>query len=176
MNERHAHADAQFALEHLAHPSLPSEFADEIVITLVRHAEGDDYSLPLAYYHATKPVFKTSEALDVLYGALARTSVPEALYFSRTYPDYTRQQLFEKLVASVLDDRGPRGKELVSLPFDSAEEGWFMQYLTNGDGRKSRNAPTALELRGVVTGRTAVKAVGEQVARNQSLRASRPAR
>lgn len=168
--------ETQFALEYLAHPSLPSEFADEIIVVLVSQAEGDDYTLPLAYYHATRPVFKTSEALDLLYGALARTSVSEALFFSRGYADHTRQQLFEKLVASVLDDRGARGRELVGLPFDRAEETWFLAYLTTGDGRKSRNAQTALELRGVVTGRTSAKASGDPARGAASLRASRPVR
>ncbi|KAH8888648.1 hypothetical protein GQ53DRAFT_749048 [Thozetella sp. PMI_491] len=170
------HQQFNFALEYLAHPSLPSEFADEIVVTLVRHAEGNDFSLPLAYYHATKPVFKTADALDVLYGALAQTSIPEALYFSRAFPEHSRRQLFEKLLTSALDDRGPRGKELVSLPFDAAEEKWFQEYLTTGDGRKSRNAATALELRGIVTGRASTKGPGEPPARTQSLRGSRAAR
>jgi hypothetical protein len=146
----------KFALEHLAHPSLPSEFADDIITVLVRHAEADDYSLPLAYYHTTQPVLKTSEALELLFGALARTSVTEALYFSRTFPAHARQQLFEKLVASVLEHpqaAGARGKELVSLPLAGAEEKWFQEYIAIGEGRKSKNAKAVAQMRQLVTGR-----------------------
>ncbi|KAK3321618.1 nuclear pore complex assembly-domain-containing protein [Apodospora peruviana] len=148
----------KFALEHLAHPSLPSEFADEIVVTLVRHADADahDYSLALAYYHATQPVFKTSEALELLFGAYAQTNITEALSFSRSYPEHTRQQLFEKLVLSVVDDplaAGPRGKELASLPLTGAEEKWFQDLLTTGEGKKSKNAKLVARMRQIVTGR-----------------------
>ncbi|KAL2171464.1 hypothetical protein VTG60DRAFT_2872 [Thermothelomyces hinnuleus] len=159
----------KFALENLAHPSLPAEFADDIVTVLVRHAKAaappqsdgggddDDYSLALAYYHAAQPVLQTSEALELLFGALARTSVSEALYFSRRFPDHARQQLFEKLVASVLDQAadaaGARGRELASLPLTGAEEKWFHDYIAVGDGRKSKNAKTVAQMRQLVTGR-----------------------
>lgn len=146
----------KFALEHLAHPSLPAEFADDIITVLVRHAEADDYSLPLAYYHTAQPVLQTAAALELLFGALARTSVTEALYFSRAYPEHARQQLFEKLVASVLDHPealGARGKELVSLPLTGAEEKWFHEYIAAGEGRKSKNAKPVAHMRQLVTGR-----------------------
>lgn len=151
------HKEFKFALEYLAHPSLPSEFADDIITVLVRHAKADDdYSLPLAYYHTVQPVLQTSEALELLFGALARTSVAEALYFSRAYPAHTRQQLFEKLVASVLEHpeaAGARGKELVSLPLTGAEEKWFQEYVTGSEGKKSKNAKAVAQMRQLVTGR-----------------------
>ncbi len=146
----------KYALEHLAHPSLPSEFADDIITVLVRHAKADDYSLPLAYYHTAQPVLQTSAALELLFGALARTSVTEALYFSRTHPEHTRQQLFAKLVASVLEHPeavGARGKELVSLPLTAAEEKWFQEYVAGSEGRKSKNAKAVVQMRQLVTGR-----------------------
>ncbi|KAK0625311.1 nuclear pore complex assembly-domain-containing protein [Bombardia bombarda] len=130
----------QFALEHLAHPSLPSEFADDIIIAL--------------------PVFRRSEALELLFGALARTSVTDALYFIRagSYPDATRQQLFEKLVASVVldDDHGNsshRAKELVSLSLNGEEEKWLADYVTVGEGKNSKNARVLAQMRQIVTGR-----------------------
>ncbi|KAB5542451.1 nuclear pore complex assembly-domain-containing protein [Coniochaeta sp. 2T2.1] len=146
----------KFALEYLAHPSLPSEFADEIVAVLVLHAKDNDYSLPLAYYHTTQPVFKTSEAPDLLFGALVRTSITEALFFSRKYAESTRRLLFEKLVSTVLEDHalgGARIKELVGLPLDSFEEAWFQEYLTEGEGSKLKGAATAVETRQIITGR-----------------------
>jgi hypothetical protein len=148
----------KYALEYLAHPSLPSEFADEIVTILVRHAKDNDYSLPLAYYHTTQPVFKTSEALDLLFGALVSTSVTEALFFSRKYPEHTRRLLFEKLVSTILVQQeqsagGGRVKELVGLPLDSFEETWFGDYLTDGEGSKLKLAASAVETRQIITGR-----------------------
>ena len=151
------HKEFKFALEHLAHPSLPSEFADDIITVLVRHAKADDYSLPLAYYHTTQPVLQTSEALELLFGALARTSVTEALYFARAHPPPARRLLFERLVASVLEHPeavGARGKELVSLPLTAAEEQWFQEYVAGGgEGRKSKNAKAVAQMRQIVTGR-----------------------
>lgn len=91
-----------------------------------------------------------------MFGALARTSVTEALFFSRTYAESTRQLLFERLISSVLDDRavgGARNKELVSLPLDGAEESWFNDYLTDGEGSKLKLAATTVETRRIITGR-----------------------
>jgi len=148
----------QFALEYLAHPSLPSEFPDEIVTILVRHAKDNDYSLPLAYYHTTQPVFKTSEALDLLFGALVSTSITEALFFSRKCPEHTRRLLFEKLVSTTLVQQeqslgGVKTKELVGLPLDSFEEAWFQEYLTSGEGSKLKLAASTIETRQIITGR-----------------------
>ena len=102
-------------------------------------------------------MFKTAEALDLLFGALARTSVTEALYFSRTHPSFARRQLFERLVASVLDSAeevGRRGKELVSAPLTGDEERWLQEFLTVGEGKKSKNAKVVGQMRMVVTGRS----------------------
>jgi hypothetical protein len=102
-------------------------------------------------------VFKTSEALDLLFGALARTSVVEALYFSRAHPASARRPLFERLVASVLESAeggvGRRGKELVSAPLTGDEERWLHEFLAVGEGRKSKNARVVAQMRTVVTGR-----------------------
>lgn len=149
----------QNALQDLAHPSLTPEFADDIVTAFVKNAEDSDFSLALAYYHAVQPVLRKPESLSLLFGALARTSLTEAFYFSRAHPEQTRQLLFEQLIASVLDGSGhdvaTRASELVSLPLDSAEEQWFEQYLTNGGGRKLRKAKDTVLMRRVVTGRHA---------------------
>ncbi|KAJ9145374.1 Protein ELYS [Pleurostoma richardsiae] len=146
------------AVEFLCHPSLLPEFADDIIAVLVRHAENNDYSLALAYFHAVQPVLRTSAALELLFGALARTSVTEAFYFSRTHPESTRQQLFHRLISAVLDGRGSqdvatRASELVSLPLQPVEERWFEEYLTAGDGRKLKKSQDTLVMRKVITGR-----------------------
>ncbi|KAG8158338.1 hypothetical protein KVR01_012099 [Diaporthe batatas] len=145
------------ALQDLAHPSLTPEFADDIIAAFVNNAEDNDYSLALAYYHAVQPVLRRPESLSLLFGALARTSLTEAFYFSRAHPEPARQLLFEQLIASVLEGTGQdvaaRASELVSLPLDGAEEQWFEEYLTNGGGRKLRKARDTVLMRRVVTGR-----------------------
>ncbi|KAK0673636.1 nuclear pore complex assembly-domain-containing protein [Cercophora samala] len=153
-------SEFKFALEHLCHPSLPSEFADDIITVLVKHAKKteDDYSLPLAYYHTVQPVLKTSESLELLFGALARTSVTEALYFTRKWPEVTRRGLFERLVGSVIDggeNVGTRGKELVSLPLEGREEEWFNEFVGGRErgGRGGKSARAVRVMREVVTGR-----------------------
>ncbi|OAA65245.1 hypothetical protein SPI_02032 [Niveomyces insectorum RCEF 264] len=146
------------ALEYLGHPSLLPEFADNIITVLVRHAENNDYSLPLAYYYTVQPVLKTPEALELLFGAIARTDVTEALYFTRKLPAPARQQLFEQLVVSVLKDTGghldaaSRAAELVSLPLHSDEEAWLRAFLAAGEGRKLKKAKDTLLMRKIVCG------------------------
>lgn len=148
----------QVALEYLAHPSLFPEFADDIITILVQKAAKDDYSLALSYYHAVQPVLTTSTAMSHLFEAMARTSLIEAFYFSRTKSEQTRQLLFQQLISSVLgggENIAARATELVSLPLDSAEEQWFQDYLMAGDGRNLKNAKDTVLMRRVVTGRHA---------------------
>ena len=148
----------QLSLEYIAHPSLMPDFADDIITALIRHAPGEDYSLALAYYHTVQPVLRTSSALELLSGALAATSLPAALHHSRTFPAHAREQLFRQLVRSVLeapapgDEAADRAVELVSLPMDADEEGWFEADLT-GDGAGMRKAKDALVMRRIVMGR-----------------------
>jgi hypothetical protein len=152
--DRHAFA---LALEYLAHPSLLPEFADDIVIVLVRHASKDgDYTLPLAYWHTVQPVLKNPVAVELLFDALSKSSVSEALQFSRTKPESTREQLFRRLVLNVLgdarnQDSAERASELVSLPFDATEEDLFRECLSGGDSKKLKIARDTLLIRRIAT-------------------------
>ncbi|CAK7269623.1 hypothetical protein SEPCBS57363_003695 [Sporothrix epigloea] len=156
------------AIEYLAHPSLLPEFADNIIIALVRHAEHGDYSLALAYYAAVQPVLKTPEAIELLFEALSRTDVSEAFYYTRTRGGSARQQLFENLVASVIKepssgngvnsasgggmDISDRAAELIALPLDAQEEMWLRTFLMSGDGRKLKRAKDTIIMRKIVSG------------------------
>lgn len=168
------------ALEYLAHPSLLPEFADNIITVLVRHSAGqNDYSLPLAYYAAVRPVLKTQEAMELLFEALSRTDVSEAFYYTRTLAGPARQQLFEQLIVSVLKDTGSGGSsggssggntgigsgsggggldvagrsaELISLPLDTQEEAWLRAFLTVGEGRKLKRAKDTMIMKKIVSG------------------------
>lgn len=131
----------------------------------MRNADNDDYSSALAYYYSVQPVLKTPQALELLFGAIAKTSVTEAFYFSRKNPDPARKELFCMLVSSVLGDTsldiGTRSADLVSLPLDSSEEAWFEEYLTTGEGKKTKKAKDTMMMRKLVTGRHA-DSIGEK--------------
>lgn len=148
----------QRALEYIAHPSLIPDFADDIITVLVRRAQGNDYTLALSYFQTVQPILKTAAALELLFNAMARTSVSEALFYSRTHPTHTRQLLFRQLVASVLEGRAgeefsTRASELAFLPLDSAEEEWFEEYLTTGNGKSHKKAKDTLLIRKIACDR-----------------------
>jgi len=137
------------------------DFADDIITTFIRHAEDD--TLALAYFHTVQPVLKTPQALELLFSAMADASISQALHYSRTYPEHTRQLLFQRLVRSVLEsgageEAGERGVELISLPLDADEERWFEECLTT-EFAKHKKAKDTLVMRRIVTGK-----LGEAVA------------
>lgn len=136
----------------MSHPSLGPDFSDDIIVALVQHAPYNDYSLPLAYFTSVRPVLKTSAAVELLFDAMARSNVTEALLYSRTFPEHAREQLFQRLIGSVLegakgDEITSQASELVFLPFDSTEDTWFEDYLSNGDGRSLKRAKDMLLVR-----------------------------
>ncbi|KAI0142680.1 nuclear pore complex assembly-domain-containing protein [Xylariaceae sp. FL1272] len=145
------------ALEYLTHPSLISDFADDIITVLVRRVKDGDYTLPLAYYHTVQPSLQSSTALELIFDAMARSSVIEAFEFTRSHADYMRRQLFNRLVIAVLDskksqDSAERAFELTSLPFDEEEEQWFTECLESGEGKRSKSAKDTLLMRRIATG------------------------
>ncbi|KAI0398000.1 nuclear pore complex assembly-domain-containing protein [Xylariaceae sp. FL0594] len=147
----------ELALEHLTHPSLISDFADDIITVLVRHAKDDDYTLPLAYYHTVQPNINDSSALQLLFEAIARSNVLEAFEFSRSHAEYMRRPLFQQLVSVVLksgpdEETAKRAFELTSLPFDADEETWFREYLESGQGKGLAAAKDTLVMRSIATG------------------------
>lgn len=136
-------------MEYIAHPSLIPDFADDILSALVRH--GSD-SLALSYYYTVQPILNTSAALELLFDAMARTSVTEALLYSRTQPEYTREVLFRRMIFVALGDKQSEdpaagARDLAFLPLESDEEAWFEEYLTNGDGKSLKKAKDTLLIR-----------------------------
>ncbi|KAI1358252.1 nuclear pore complex assembly-domain-containing protein [Xylaria arbuscula] len=152
----------ELALEHLTHPSLISDFADDIITVLVNHANKDkdgssDYALPLAYYHTVQPSIRSSAALEALFDAIAQSSVVAAFDFSRSHADYMRRQLFQRLVLSVLgsnrgEEAAEKAFELTSLSLDDDEEQWFKECLESGEAKRFKTAKDTLIMRGIVTG------------------------
>ncbi|KXJ89998.1 nuclear pore complex assembly-domain-containing protein [Microdochium bolleyi] len=147
------------ALEHLTHPSLVPDFADEIVTALahIGSSKGGDYSPVLAYYYTVQPVLKTSAAAELLFDAIAQSSVSEALRYSRVRPQFVREQLFRRLVMSVVetapgDEAAERAFELTSAGLDTQEEDWFRDALLGLDGKKVRVAKDTLLMRRIARG------------------------
>ncbi|KAI1117896.1 nuclear pore complex assembly-domain-containing protein [Nemania sp. NC0429] len=151
----------ELALEHLTHPSLISDFADDIITVLARHSKDGDYTLPLAYYYTVQPSIRSSSALQSLFDAIARSNVVEAFSFSRSHAEYMRRQLFQRLIFVVLDakpsdETAERAFELASLPLNTDEEQWFKEYLESGEGKRLKAAKDTLVMRRIATGHGAV--------------------
>ncbi|KAI0427162.1 nuclear pore complex assembly-domain-containing protein [Xylaria sp. FL1042] len=145
------------ALEHLTHPSLISDFADDIITVLVRLARDGDYTLPLAYYHTVQPSIQSSAAFEALFDAVAHSSVIAAFEFARSHADYMRRPLFQRLVLVVLnsgrgEEAAERAFELTSLPLDADEEQWFKECLESNEAKRLKNAKDTLLMRRIVTG------------------------
>jgi hypothetical protein len=65
--------------------------------------------------------------------------------------------MFEMLISLVLNNStshtvADRSVELVNLPFTPEEEGWFEEYLLNGEGRSIRKSKDTLMMRRIGTG------------------------
>ncbi|KAI1016201.1 hypothetical protein LB504_009188 [Fusarium proliferatum] len=139
------------ALEYISHPSLIPDFADNIMTVLVQSAQDGDYSIALSYFYTVQPKLKTSAALELLFGAMAKTNISEALFYSRTRSPHTRELLFRQLIASVLDsphdELSERATQLTFLPFDKSEEAWFEEYLLHGNGKTHKKAKDTLVMR-----------------------------
>ena len=66
--------------------------------------------------------------------------------------------MFEMLISLVLNNSpsstiADRSVELVNLPFTREEEGWFEEYLLNGEGRQIRKSKDTLMMRRIGTGK-----------------------
>ncbi len=120
--------------------------------------QGQD-SLALAYYYTVQPILNTSTALELLFDAMARTDATEALFFSRTQPEHTREELFRRLVLVALGDKpvdsSTSAIELAFLPFEQQEEQWFAEFLLHGDGKNLKKAKDTLLIRKIAGDRFA---------------------
>lgn len=155
---------AQFsrALEHLTDPSLALPFADEVLLTLLKHPKCDS-SLAAAFYISVSPPLKDRKTLDAYFELLSSNSLVEAYYFARRQDELNHETLFERLVAKVHQEkaghaRAARATLLAGLPFSSAEEGWFEDFLLDGKGSKLPGAKDSVMVRRIATGRPATAA------------------
>ena len=147
------------ALDYLADPTLIPTFPDEILHTLCQHTTGDDFTLPLAYFHTVAPCITSSKVFEEFFLTMCQSSVTEAFYFSRGLGNSRHHNLFEKLLKFVLANstgaiRATRSVELMNLPLDEEEDGWLEEYLKEGNGRTLFGANDTLGMRAFVTGKS----------------------
>lgn len=116
------------ALEYLTDPTLiPSTFADEVLLVLLRHPKCDK-SQAMAYYLTVQPPLQDRNTLDAYFDLLVNTDVTGAYNFSRQHPDHER--LFERMVTTVQsvepgEAREAAAVQMVGLPFTDEEVMWL---------------------------------------------------
>ncbi|KAF4636064.1 hypothetical protein G7Y89_g2023 [Cudoniella acicularis] len=147
----------QDAVQYLTHPSLIPTFPDEILEVLVRYST-KDLTLALAYYYTIQPSLTSNRAIECLISAIARNSVTEAFYFSRSQPQHTQRHMFEMITSLVLHNSpaqtiADRSVELINLPFSEVEEAWFEEYLLQGEGVGIKKARDTVLMRRIGTGK-----------------------
>jgi hypothetical protein len=156
------HAQFSRALEHLTDPCLALPFADEVLLTLLRHPKCDS-ALATAFYISVSPPLKDQKTLDAYFELLSSNSLIEAYYFANRQDEENHKTLFERLVARVHqekagDARAARATLLAGLPFSSEEEAWFEDFLLHGKGSKLSGAKDTVMVRRIATGRSATAA------------------
>ncbi|KAJ5797776.1 uncharacterized protein N7503_007072 [Penicillium pulvis] len=147
------------AIEYLAEPSLIPTFPDEIlyVLTLSQLPKHDN-GLAIAYYLNAAPPLATEKVQRSFYETLCRSSITEALFFSRKYDEIKRRNYFVQLVEFIHktaagQTRSKRAMELVGLPLDEDEEEWFEEALLRGSASTLPGAKDTLMMRRLATGR-----------------------
>ncbi|KEF62837.1 uncharacterized protein A1O9_00810 [Exophiala aquamarina CBS 119918] len=156
------HAQFSRALEHLTDPSLALPFADEVLLTLLKHPKCDS-SLAAAFYISVSPPLKEQKTLDAYFELLSSNNLVEAYYFAKRQDELNHKSLFERLIAKVHQEtaghaRAARATLLAGLPFSSEEEAWFENFLLDGKGSKLPGAKDTVMVRRIATGRSATAA------------------
>jgi hypothetical protein len=160
------------ALEYLTHPSLIPTWQDEILEKLVNNTDGDT-RLALAYYHTVQPTLTDPKSLDLIFGAIVKTSITEAYFFLKSQAPGAQERLFDKLLHLVLHEplgekAAAHGLELINLPFSKEEERLFEHYMTEGDGKRVPRARDFVMMRRVGTGKFG-EALGMDCARSRAV-------
>ncbi|KAF7586952.1 hypothetical protein BBP40_007990 [Aspergillus hancockii] len=147
------------AIEYLTEPSIIPTFPDEIlyVLTLSQLPKHDD-SLVMAYYVTVSPPLASTKVQRAFFKTLCRSSITEAFYFTRSYDDSLRQNYLMQLIEFVHrteagEVRSKRAMELIGLPFDDQEEGWFEDSLLRGNAKALHGAKDTVMMRRLATGK-----------------------
>jgi hypothetical protein len=151
------HCQFSRALEHLTDPSVTPTFADEVLLTLVRHPKCDN-SLAMAYYLTVNPPLQSKQALNAYFDLLCDASIVEAYRYGQKQSELKHKMLLEKLIWSVhseaADDmRAERALLLIGLPLTEQEEGWFEECLLHGGASKLPGARDSILMRRLAVGK-----------------------
>ncbi|PIG78964.1 hypothetical protein AARAC_010147 [Aspergillus arachidicola] len=151
--------DFKRAIEYLTEPSIIPTFPDEIlyVLTLPQLPKHDD-SLVMAYYLTVSPPLASTKVQKAFFKILCRSSITEAFYFTRNYDDSLRQNYLAQLIEFVHsteagETRSKRAMELIGLPFDDQEEGWFEDCLLRGNAKGLHGSKDTVMMRRLATGK-----------------------
>ncbi len=144
------------ALEHLTDPSLTPTFADEILLTLLKHPKCDN-ALATAYYIAVLPPLKDEATLNAYFDLLLQNNLVEAYYFAQRQHETRHRTFFERIVASVHHEqasanRAERAALLVGLPLTTVEDAWFEDCLLYGVASKLPGAKDSVMVRRIAKG------------------------
>ncbi|KAK5061185.1 hypothetical protein LTR84_007727 [Exophiala bonariae] len=164
------HSQFSKALEHLTDPSLALPFADEVLLSLLKHPRCEP-ALATAFYITVSPPLRDPKTVDAYFDLLSSNNLPEAYYFAKRQDKLNHKSLFEKLVATVHQEKGgqlraTRATILVGLPFSSEEDAWFEDFLLRGKGTKFPGAKDTVMVRRLATGKS-VSAVTENTMLNR---------
>lgn len=112
----------------------------------------------MAYFNTVCPPLLNTQALDVYFDLLCKTSVVEAYRYSQSQPEAKHKTLLETLVMTVHSEtadvaRAERAVTLLALPYTDEEEIWFEEYLLNGPGATLPGATDSVTIRRIAIGK-----------------------
>lgn len=152
---------SQPALEFLTAPTLIPTFPEDILSTLLDHAQGEEEILPLAYFQTVQPALSTPSVRRKYFQYLAQHNITEAYFFLRRQPEHEHRPFLEILIQEALhskhqhseDEKAQKALELIELPLTEEEEQWLESYLLEGKGRNLHGAKDTVTVRRMATGK-----------------------
>lgn len=152
------HGQFARALEYLTDPTLSLEFADEILLTLLKSPKCES-SLAMAFYLVVSPPLQKTDTLEAYFHLLVQTDIVEAYHFAQRQDKTTHETLFEDMLRLLLEEnvsarKADRMTLMLSLPLTDEEDQWFEQYLLRGDGSRISGAKDSVIMRRLALGRS----------------------
>lgn len=121
----------------LCNPSVTVPLPSKVIQTLSQHGTPD---LVVGFISATQPPLTDPADVDTYFTSLLSLNVVSAFEFYRTTPEEggTKKELFKKLIETAVETGGEMAEEVVDLPFDEEERGWFEEVLGKGGDERRR--------------------------------------
>ncbi|KAF1808505.1 hypothetical protein P152DRAFT_462505 [Eremomyces bilateralis CBS 781.70] len=111
--------------------------------------------LPMSFYVATNMRITSDDLVTRFFRYRCSISIPRAFSFMRSQPvgPHLQRGLLELLIHEALSsesthkDRANRAMQLINLPMNEDEDGWFEEYLLRGRGRSLHGAADTVTMR-----------------------------